>query len=281
MKNLFCIVIPIYKEIPDPIEIISLNRLNKIIGEKNYDVYFITHEELNIEKYVELYPCAKTKFFDKSFFESTKSYSYLCLSYELYNTFNEYKKMFIYQTDCYLIEDKFDTFANLEYDYIGAPVFSNDCGWPTVTKDENGNSRYFPVIGNGGFSMRDIETFMIFTDPNGEVKTTTHLTEQLIKEHCLFEDLFICVDLPKVFDINIATFPIGLMFAWDMSVDVIYDFLKVKQFPMCIHAWDKNIRFWQKYLPELINNEEIVNYCEEKHKEFFRLYYNERNETYR
>ena len=50
---------------------------------------------------------------------------------------------------------------------------------------------------------------------------------------------------------------------------------------MCIHAWDKNIRFWQNHLPELVNNEEIINYCEEKHKEFFKLYYNERNETYR
>ena len=57
----------------------------------------------------------------------------------------------------------------------------------------------------------------------------------------------------------------------DISGDfpyVIYNFFKVHQFPMCIHAWDKNIRFWQNHLPELVNNEEIINYCEEKHKEF-------------
>jgi len=274
----FCIVTPIYKETPDPIEIISLQRLNTVIGHKDYDVYFITHKELNIDDYIKLYPNAKISYFDKYFFESTATYSQMCLNYNFYSLYKEYEYMFIYQTDCYLVYDNFSIFCK-GYDYIGAPIFSTDCGWPTIV-EVNGKKEYKPVIGNGGFSLRKIDTFLDITNPNGEFRQTVNLTDEHIKS-LLFEDLFICVQIPKYYDINIAPLQIGLMFAWDMSVDVIYNLWNYKQLPMCIHAWDKNIRLWQDLLPELKNNTEVIDFCEDKHKEFFKIYYNEKNETFR
>ena len=38
----FCIVIPIYKSEPDFIEEVSLRRLNTVIKNSNYNVYFVT-----------------------------------------------------------------------------------------------------------------------------------------------------------------------------------------------------------------------------------------------
>lgn len=274
----FCIITPIYKETPDPIEIISLQRLNNIIGNKNYDVYFVTHNELNIDKYISLYPNAKISYFDKYFFQNTATYSQLCMNYNLYSTYKEYEYLFIYQTDCYLLRDEFSLFCN-GYDYIGAPVCSTDCGWPTV-KTVNGVQQYSPIIGNGGFSVRKIETFLDITDPNGDFRKSVQLTDELIKE-LLWEDLFICVELPKFYDINIAPLKVGYEFAWDMSVDVIYNYFNITKFPMCIHAWDKNIRFWQDKLDELKDNQEVIDFCETKHKYFFTIYYGENNETIR
>lgn len=279
MRKAFCIITPIYKETPDPIEQLSLQRLHNVIGELNYDVYFVTYQGLNINEYIKLYPNAKISYFDKYFFQSTATYSQLCFNYDFYNTYNEYDYMFIYQTDCYLINDNFHTYTTFDYDYIGAPIFSTDCGWPTV-KEVNGKRVYTPVIGNGGFSMRKISTFIELTDPNGEFRQTVQLTDEHIK-HLLWEDLFICVELPKYYDIRIAPLKVGFSFAWDMSVDVIYNLWNIHTLPMCIHAWDKNIRFWQLHIPEIKDNVEVIEFCEEKHKEFFKLYYNERNETYR
>lgn len=279
MRKPFCIITPIYKETPDPIEKISLTRLNTLIGELNYDVYFVTHKELNIDEYVKLYPNAKISYFDKYFFQNTATYSQLCFNYDFYNTYNEYDYMFIYQTDCYLLKDNFYEYTTFDYDYIGAPIFSTDCGWPTV-KTINGEEVYMPVIGNGGFSMRKISTFIEMTDPNGELRQTINLTDEHIKQ-LLYEDLFICVEMTKYYDIHIAPLKVGFTFAWDMSVDVIYNLWGIHEFPMCIHAWDKNIRFWQLHIPDIQNNTEVIEFCEEKHKDFFKLYYNERNETFR
>ena len=279
MRKTFCIIIPIYNETPNPIEKLSLTRLNNLIGELNYDVYFVTYKGLNIDEYLKLYPNAKISYFDKYFFQNTETYSQLCLNYDFYNTYNEYDYMFIYQTDCYLVNDNFYEFTALDYDYIGAPIFSTDCGWPTIKK-VNGEEVYQPVIGNGGFSMRKISTFIEITDPNGEFRQTLNVTDEQIKQ-ILFEDLFICVTLPKTYDIRIAPLKVGLSFAWDMSVDVIYNLWGYHKLPMCIHAWDKNIRFWQLHIPDIKNNTEVIEFCEEKHKDFFKLYYNERNETFR
>ena len=43
---------------------------------------------------------------------------------------------------------------------------------------------------------------------------------------------------------------------------------------MACHAWPKNIRFWKDKIKEIDNN--IIDYCEEKYKEFFKLYYGEK-----
>ena len=278
----FCIVIPIYKSEPDFIEEVSLRRLNTVIKNSNYNVYFVTYPELDISKYYEFINDLEvsTIFFDKHFFESKHTYSQLCINYDFYNVFSDYEYMYIYQTDCYLNNDNLLDFCKLGYDYIGAPIMSTDCGWPTVTKNDKGQEIYMPVIGNGGFSLRKIETFKDITNPDGEFRQEYKLTDDILNK-VLWEDMYFCVTVKQYYDFNIAPLSVGNKFAWDMSVDILYNFFKIKSFPMCIHAWDKNIRFWNLYIPELIENKEITKYCENKYKDFFKLYYYENNSTLR
>lgn len=276
----FAIVTPIYKSEPDIVEIISLKRMYEVLKNTGYDIYFIYPKGLDISKYYEL---VDTNIFkelelDKKYFESTYTYSQLCLSHDFYKLFKDYEYIYIYQLDVYLRENHFEEFCKFGYDYIGSPVLSTDCGWITVTEID-GEQHFSPVIGNGGFSLRKVSTFMEITNPNGEFIKHYNITQEAL-EQVQYEDLYFCEFVPKLYDINIAPLKIGLIFSWDMSADVLYNQFELHNLPMAIHAWDKNIRFWKKIIEEL-NNKDIIEFCENKYKDFFKLYYDENDSSFR
>ena len=289
----YCIVIPIYKKELDCIEEISLNRLRKVLLDDKVldkvctDVYLVCPEGLDTTNYEKIYNTwdeftfLKKKEFDPSYFKSTDTYSQLCISYDFYNSFNEYEYMLIYQLDCYLFRDEITDWCLKGYDYIGGPILSTDCGWDTVKKSmqKNGKDKWCPYVGNGGFSLRKISTFLDITDPNGELRTTYELTDELLKA-VKYEDKYFCNDLYNFYQLEIPTWNEALKFAFDMSVDIIYTLFKFEGTPMGIHSVDKNIRWWKKVIPEFMD-QKVIDYCEEKHKEFFKLYYDENDSTLR
>lgn len=278
----FCIVIPIYKEQLDPIEELSLKRLWDVIKYKHYNCYFVCPTDFDTSEYYNILSDTvaaskyfKEVYFDKSYFESTSTYSQLCISYDFYNKFSEYEYMYIFQLDVYLVNDNFSKFCDLGIDYIGSPVFSTDCGWTTIK-----NGKYTPVVGNGGFSLRKIETFKDITNPNGEYRTYYELTDKELKQ-IIYEDLYFCEYVKPKYKFTTANIQTAITFAWDMSADVIYNTWDIKTLPMALHAWDKNIRLYKDIIPELKENDIIISFCEEKHKDFFKVYYNENNSSIR
>ena len=288
----YCIVIPIYKKELDCVEEISLKRLYKVLVEDAQpfhmdeyrdwdapDVYLVCPQGLdtsNYEKIFKLY--LKKKEFDPKYFESTATYSQLCLSYDFYNSFSDYKYMLIYQLDCYLFEDKIDEWCNKGYDYVGGPILSTDCGWDTVKKSQKGK-KWQPYVGNGGFSLRKISTFKEVTDPEGEFRKEYNLTDEALK-NIKFEDKYFFNDIYDFYQFDIPSWQEALYFGLDMSVDIIYNYLHWNGQPMGIHSVDKNIRWWKKVIPEF-SDQKVIDYCEEKHKEFFKLYYDENDSTLR
>lgn len=274
----FCIVIPIYKKELNCIEKISIESLKREIGNKKYDIYFVCPESLDISEYLKYLPKAKEKRFPDKFFESTATYSRLCISYDFYDSFSNYEYMIIYQLDCYLFKDEFKKWCSKGYDYIGGPILSTDCGWDTVKKNQG--DHYQPYVGNGGFSLRKIETFKDICDPEGELRTLYSITDEFL-DKMRWEDKFFCNDLYNIYKLNTPNWVEALEFGMDMSIDVIYEKYKYDKLPMCVHAWDKNIRWWKNVIPELIGNKEVEEFCENKHKKFFSLYYDENNKTYR
>lgn len=258
----FCIVIPIYKDNLDYIEEISLKRLWEVCGEKNYDVFFIgpSPEATIIGKYKELYPTASFIGFDPKFFKSTATYSQLCCSYEFYNSFSDYEYMQIYQLDAYIRYDEISDWCSKGYDYVGAPIVSQHCGWSNV-----------PRIGNGGVSLRKIETFKYLTDPNGEfIKMYPKL---LGNDKIEWEDKHFCIDVNDKYDLEFCSIQEGFNYCCDMNPDLLFD----KEYygmelPMFLHAIDKNIRYWKDKIPGM-ERQEVIDFCEEKHKDFFDLYY--------
>ena len=269
----FCIVIPIYKEDLDPIDNLSLERLHKIISNK-YDIYLVKPESLNPKNY---YKILKKKniyevIFDDKYFKDTASYSQLCLQYDFYNKFSEYEYMYIYQTDCYLVEDKLEEWCDKGYEYVGPPIISNNAGW----KDYRNKDKYEPQVGNGGFSLRKIEVFKDITDPEGEFRKKYNLNEEQLSK-VVFEDKYFLNDIYDFYEIITPSWIEALSFGIDMNADIIYDVMKFQGLPMGIHAWGKNIRYWQNVLEELKDNKEVIDFCEDKYQEFFKVYYNQEN----
>ena len=271
----FCIVIPIYKEKLDVIDDLSLKRLVKVIGTK-YDTFLVKPKSLNCKNYYKILDKKHIKeiSFDDKFFKDTASYSQLCLQYDFYDKFSKYEYMYIYQTDCYLVEDKLEDWCNRGYDYIGPPIISNNAGWVNP-HDQN---KYEPQVGNGGFSLRKIEVFKDITDPNGEFRKTYELTDERLSK-VIFEDKYFLNDIYNYYDIYTPYWVEALFFGMDMNVDIIYNNMKFIGLPMGIHAWGKNIRYWQNVLEELKDNKEVIDYCENLYKEFFDIYYAKHEEN--
>ena len=267
----FCIVIPIYKEELDCIDKISLKRLDTVISNK-YDIYFIKPKGLKTDEYYNLLDksCTKEIEFKKSYFKSNFTYSQLCLQYSFYNKFSKYEYMYIYQTDCYLVDDKLEFWCNKGYDYIGAPILALDANW----KNYDNIDKFKPQVGNGGFSLRKISVFKDLTNPKGEFRQYYGLTDDKLSK-VRFEDKYFCNDLYNFYDLSKPNWMEALFFALDMNIDAIYNDFKFKYMPMGIHAWPKNIRYWKNVLEELKDNQEVSDYCEELYKDYFKLYYAE------
>lgn len=285
----YCIIVPVYKEKLDITEELSFKRLHKVIYEnerpfhmddfrdwKEIPVYLVCPKGMNTDKYKEIYPSIQIKEFPKKYFKSISTYSQLLINYDFYKSFNEYDYMCIYQLDCYIFGKVTDitNWCNKGYDYVGGPIISENAGWSEVNK----GGKWKPVVGNGGFSLRKIKTFLEITDPKGEFREYYKVTDELLK-NVIYEDKYFCNDIIRFYDINIPDWLEASRFAIDMNADLFYNNIKINYFPVACHAWPKNIRHWKHVIEDI--TDEISDFCEEKHKEFFKLYYDENNSTLR
>ena len=274
-KQKFCIVIPIYKEELDCTEDLSLKRLIKIIGDKDYHIYLICPNRLDTNKYYEILDKNKINEirYDDKYFIDTKGYSQLCLSYDFYNQFSNYEYMYIYQLDCYIFNDQLKEWCSLGYDYIGAPILATTAGWDTFNDK---TKKWEPKVGNGGFSLRKIDTFKELTDPTGEFRTYYKVTDEIISK-IIYEDKYFCNDIINFYELNIPNWIVASKFSWDMNVDIYKKMFNIDYNPMAVHAWPKNIRYWKDKFEEM--NKTIVDFCENKYSDFFEKYYNDEDQT--
>lgn len=280
----YCIVIPMYKEKLDCTEILSLKRLHKIIyedecptGGEDYryweetPVFLVIPKGLNIDEYKKIYPTIKVKEFDKKCFESINNLSRLMFEYDFYKQFSRYDYMLIYQLDGYIFKNDIQSWCDKGYDYIGGPIFSENSGW----KDNN-DTVWSPKVGNGGISLRKIKFFMDLNNPNGEFRTYyKDKYNDKFFESIKFEDLEYYKIFRYYYDANIPTWFEAGLFSLDMNPEVFESIISdPKDHISLCHAWPKNIRYWKDKIPEI--NQDIIDFCEDKYKDFFKLYYGEK-----
>lgn len=139
-----CVVIPTHKEELQGDDEKSFIQALNVFGETR-DIKLIVPDNIPTEYYNHLE--------ERHLFEIIKVNSLWLSSYDMYNKtlcsidfyglFKDYEYILIYQTDCWVFDDRLDYFVNLGYDYYGAP-------WPF----------YGNKVGNGGFSLRKVSKMM-------------------------------------------------------------------------------------------------------------------------
>ena len=142
------IVIPVYKD-PENLSAFEVNTINNsILILSNYLITFIGSERFQ-ESYRIRFPDTEYRTFPDKYFTSVQSYNKLLLSNIFYNEFCNYDFLVIIQTDAWIFKDSLSEFDI--YDYVGAPWLFP----PIFLERHNPVSR--GLVGNGGFSMRNIQ----------------------------------------------------------------------------------------------------------------------------
>ena len=120
-------------------------------------------------------------------------------------------------------------------------------------------------------SLRKIETFLYLTNPDNYIFKRYNINEETISK-VIFEDLWFCDELDKLYDLDRPTYKEAFKFAGDMNPDIVETQYGVKELPTAIHAFDKNIPYWRNRIPEL-SSDELYDFCYNANKEFIDIYY--------
>jgi len=145
-RHAVCIIV--YTPAPTDIELASFKQCLTVLC--NHTIIIVCPENADISKYntitnehnvnIKIMP------FSDKYFTSISSYNTFIKSYEFYIHFQEYDYILIYQLDAWVFRDELDTWCDKEYAYIGAPFYKN--------------GKLTNLVGNGGFSLRNVPTFM-------------------------------------------------------------------------------------------------------------------------
>ena len=255
--NTCVIVVPVYNEVPNELEKLSLKQLDIIIKD-DIEICLVGPNRINFSSYVELFNNNKPKHanFNDKYFESNKSYSQLCLSYDFYKRFDDYEYMLIYQTDCWIFRNEIKKFCEMGYDYIGGPIYSPGSRWPSFKNSMR------PVVGNGGLSLRKISMMLKLTDPNGYLYNKYKDEWNSVE----YEDMFICDVLAHDIYINIPDYRIAEQF----SIDTLPRHMN-KLNPKAAHRVFALYQYWNKRIDEL-NDEHISELCSVEYENFKKMY---------
>lgn len=264
------VVIPVYKQKISQLEEMSLQQCCKVLS--RHPIYLVTHDALDCAVYNRIAQESNVQLlrenFDAYYFSGIPGYNALMMSKDFYLRFKQYDYMLVYQLDAYVFRDELDMWCSKGYDYIGAPWFY-DC-----KSHEEGTPLW--KVGNGGFSLRNIDTHIkiltrkmpvlglrtLWNNANwmslikriGSV--SFHLVgwhntiDYFVRTYDDFEDFFWCVKIPSLkIDYKIPSAEGAVPFSFELSPAYLYE-LNGKKLPFGCHAWQKYEyeTFWKKYI---------------------------------
>lgn len=250
-KKLVAIVIPIYKSNMTELEKISYEQVKKILF--NYDIYLFMPKDLIISNKIKKDDMRIVRFSD-DYFDNIKCYNRLMLDKQFYERFQDYEYILIYQLDAFVFEDRLMEFCNMEYDYIGAPWLHGYFFYKDI------NHKIWNV-GNGGFSLRRVESILHLLEKNENVLATGSTNE----------DIFFASSDGN--DFRVAPQNIALQFSMEMNVKESIN-LNQGKLPFGCHAWQRyDLAYWKPFIEQYgykIENVFLQNGYEDiKNKEWY------------
>jgi len=257
------VIIPLYKTILDPTELLSLKRSLRIL--KKHPFTIVCPEDLdlaNIQKHFQNVHY-QIKRFSSVFFENIDGYNRLMLSDVFYNAFSDVDYILICQTDVLVIRDELDFWCSTNFDYIGAPWIGSPRNFwniylakvtnflkRIIGKKEKRYDHLFKV-GNGGFSLRKVEKHKIIVSKHRDL--IDYYTQNRPKENYHIEDVFFSMKVPQL-DPNFAIpkWETALKFCIDRKPKLALEFNRGK-LPFAIHGFNKPKvqKFWKPIIEKL------------------------------
>lgn len=249
------VVIPIYKNSLTINEITSLERAIEILSK--HPIVVIKPRSLDIDSILNKYPMLSTMDFDDSYFKGIAGYNRLMLSREFYQAFADTKYVLIYQLDAYVFADCLDEWCDKDYDYVGAPWLEKPAyRLPLVSKyrrmqlwwmkkqGKPSKQEYYDKVGNGGFSLRKVDSFLRVIDRQSEL--VSHYANHERSSH-YNEDVFWAM---RAEGFRYPSAMEALRFAFDKYPAYCYR-LTHHELPFGCHAWYKRKMrgFWRKFIP--------------------------------
>lgn len=221
MKKTTAIVILTHKRDLSECEKISLNQALRIF--EDYDKFLVIPYALEYSYKTD--DLIEVRLEDK-WFKDIHSYNMLMTEIDFYRRFSEYQYILIYQLDTFVFSDNLKYFCGMEYDYIGAPWIDGLFYYKSI-------NRMIWYVGNGGLSLRKVDSFLRILEMNQELLTNNQVPE----------DLFFSV-LDGI-DFHVAPPKIALEFAFEMKVKECYA-KNGNKLPFGCHAWHRfDLPFWK------------------------------------
>ena len=214
---------------------------------------------------------------DDRWLASHPSYNQLMLSLCFYKFYAAYTHILVAQLDAYTFQDRLLDWCADDYDYVGAPIYYFGSYWEPELH----------CVGNGGFSLRKINSFIRALEANPIVFTLSDLRERLkpfnakgkIVRLCQYapcwlmrcnrlrqdrnmlarwagvnEDLCYGKYLPLIVpDFRVPSYKEAVAFCIDSHVDQELSLL-APNLPFGAHGWwtwKQNLAAWRSFIEEL------------------------------
>lgn len=258
-----CVVIPHHRDSLRKTEEASFIKICNKLSLK-YDTFLMLPQNVIsgfVEKYnyiIQRYNVKIITLYENEFSSYKKYNIYLC-SKNFYNYFVSYEYMLLYQLDAWVLEGEIEQFLELNYDYIGAPIFKH-------------NYKKAPEVivggGNGGVTLRKISTALdvlnsnvffsakkYFSKIGYDYNIYKHPIKYLFKKYFSYfvyfntkgslwpfaiqEDVFWSVVVPSIFDsFKVPDLKTSSQFSFDSYPTIVHKYSEC--LPLFFHAWEKN-----------------------------------------
>ncbi len=255
------VAIPVYQENLSVFEEISLRQIHSVL--KSCPIYFVLPEGLS-PSYLASYG-GRRLYFKNDFFRDVQGYNRLLCSAEFYEKFSCYEYVLIAQLDSFVFSDQLEYWCVKKYDYIGAP-WTFEVSQYAHTRENLPVLHRYPVlkklrsifrqdflVGNGGFSLRKVGTFLRILRECPETKIEFEKkAKKFLKESgsaAANEDNFWALWVPRHFrQFRVPAFHEALRFSFEIEPQYCYQ-RNQNQLPFGCHGWEKHgLDFWAPFL---------------------------------
>ncbi len=255
------VVIPIYKERLDELEVKMLSNNLAVLG--SLEVAILIPEGLStalIGQQIDISTCEIIEVSSQwlGSINGISGYNRMMLSADFYNIFNNYDYILICQSDVYIFRNEVIDWCNKGYDYVGAPWITHNRYNLPILKQYMALRKmlfsrrlkllrqdYSNRVGNGGLSLRKVSTMVRCC--NEYSQEIEHFLSQ--SHHKYNEDIFWAL-IPN--GLSYPSVTEALKFSFDVRPCYCYKQTN-GQLPMGAHGVTKSkyIKFWSGIIKEL------------------------------